>query len=68
MSGMSVRDVTTRDAVDHLHIFLPQYDEERELDWSVVHDRDRGWLLQVKDDGGDVRLWKIRLGKLEEEL
>lgn len=68
MSGVSVRDLTIHDAMDHLYTFLPEYDDERELDWSVTYDVRHGWLLTVRDDGGDVRCWKIVLGELGEEL
>lgn len=68
MSGLSVRDLTDEDAMEHLYIYAPQEDDERELSWWVEHASQHGWLLAVKDDGGDVRFWKIRLGKLGEEV
>lgn len=68
MSGFSVRDLTEEDATRHLYVFLPYEDDERELSWWFEHDSSHGWLLGVKDDGGDVRFWTIKLGELGEEV
>lgn len=68
MSGMSVRDLTVNDAVDRLLDGpLPFYDNDKELNWYVDFGT-HGWMLIVQDDGGDTRLWTIRLGELGEEL
>lgn len=68
MSGVSVRDLTVNDAVDRLFDGpLPFYDSEKELDWSVDFGAS-GWMLIVQDDGGDTRLWTIKLGEIGEEL
>lgn len=67
MSGISVRDLTRKDAQEYLFLELPMYDVELELQWSLAY-REDGWALIVMDDGGDVRFWRIVLGELGEEL